>query len=153
VCVQYHNSAIAAEFIIRSISSSVWSYSTITFGCIFIFIAGRHALAPVSVCHWSEFYRQNDSSWVHGSFLQPVLHCVVRNFEYLQNKGNSLWNYAQTLDFKQFRHGNSMILFNKTRPRSSLLTTMSCRSVVASAHTGWAKKSGPQTHDHTSVKY
>jgi len=41
----------------------------------------------------------------HGSFLWPILSCIIRRFGYLQNMATSLWNVAakaQTLDLENF---------------------------------------------------
>jgi len=37
----------------------------------------------------------------HFSFLPPILHCVKRKFEYLQNKGISLWKFVPNSRLRQ----------------------------------------------------
>jgi len=55
-------------------------------------------MAPVSVsvCHKSVFYQKDEQIKLHSgaeaSFNQS-LHCHLRKFVYLQNKGTSLWNF------------------------------------------------------------
>ena len=58
--------------------------------------------------------RKNESScfW-HGSFLQRILHRVLRKSEYLQNKGTSLWNFAANSGLRKFRHGKLIVLSTK----------------------------------------
>jgi len=36
---------------------------------------------------------------------QPILHCVIRKFGYLHNKGTSLRNFAPISGLRKFRHG------------------------------------------------
>ena len=42
-------------------------------------------------------------------FFRPVLHCVLKTFRYLQNKGTSLWNFFLNSGPGKFRHGVSII--------------------------------------------
>ena len=54
--------------------------------------------------------RMKESRWFwHGRFIPPILHCVIRKFMYLQNKGTSLWNFAPNSGLRKFRHGISII--------------------------------------------
>jgi len=61
----------------------------------------------------------------HGSFLWPILSCIIRRFRYLQNMATSLWNVAakaQTLDLENFATVDRVV--NNTRRRSSLWITL-----------------------------
>jgi len=42
-----------------------------------------------------------------GGFFRPVLHCVLRKFRYLQNKGTSLWNFFLNSGLRKYRHSMS----------------------------------------------
>ena len=59
-----------------------------------------------SVRHKPVLYR-NDSTnrdrFCHGTFLSPILHCVIRKFWYLQNNGTSLWNFVVSSWLGKFR--------------------------------------------------
>ena len=52
--------------------------------------------------------QQNRAGFAHESFLQPTLHCVIRKFWYLKNKGTSLWNFAPNSGIKTFHHGETL---------------------------------------------
>jgi len=43
------------------------------------------------------------------NFLPPVLHCAKRKSGYLQNKGNSLWNFVLNSGLIKFRHDISIV--------------------------------------------
>ena len=63
------------------------------------------------VCHKSVIYRNKRTNRVdlgHGSFLRPILQCVVRKFRYLQ-KGTSLWNFFPNSGLWKFRHIMSIV--------------------------------------------
>jgi len=56
--------------------------------------------------------RTDRACFWHGSFLSPVLHCVlgpIRKFKYLQNKGISLWNFVPNSGLGKLRHGTSIV--------------------------------------------
>jgi len=72
----------------------------------------RYDPESVSVCHKSVFYRNgwtNRAGFWHGSFLRPILHCVVKNSGSFENKGISLWNFAPNSGLRKFRHSISII--------------------------------------------
>jgi len=57
---------------------------------------------------------------LHGSFLRPVLHSIVRKFiGAFKNKGTSLWNFAPNSGLRKFRHGISIVerVINLARER------------------------------------
>jgi len=66
----------------------------------------------LSVRHKPGLYRNDltDTAGLGmGASLEPMLHCAVRKFGYLQNKDTSLWNLPQTLlGLRKFRHGKSI---------------------------------------------
>ena len=76
------------------------------------------------VCHKSDFCRNGwkirPAFW-HESFLPPVLHCAIRKFWYLQNKGTSVWNFVPNSGLRKFYHGKSTVL--STGRRSSFSAT------------------------------
>ena len=43
------------------------------------------------------------------TFFRPVLHCALRKFRYLQNKGTFLWNFFLNFGLRKFRHGISIV--------------------------------------------
>jgi len=67
------------------------------------------------------------------SFLPPVLHCVKRTFDYLQNKGTSLWNFVLNSGLRKLRQGISIVetcyqLSSKKGGRSQRDKLGRCRS-------------------------
>jgi len=72
------------------------------------------------------------AGFCHGGFLPPILHRATRKLGYLQNKGTSLWNFSQTLDFENFATAIVDRVVNKTCRRSSLLTASTTVEVSGS---------------------
>jgi len=67
-----------------------------------------------------------------GSFLRPILHCVVRKFGYLQNKGTFLRNFVSNSGLRKFRHGKSIVLSIK------LIDAPACwPHLLRSTRNGW----------------
>jgi len=73
------------------------------------------AMAPclfICTSHKSVFYRMGRAHWSgfwHDSFFQPVLHCVIKKFRYIQKNGTFLWNFFQNSRLRKFRHGISIV--------------------------------------------
>ena len=72
------------------------------------------------------------AGFCHGGFLPPILHRATRKLGYLQNKGTSVWNFSQTLDFENFATAIVDRVVNKTCRRSSLLTASTTVEVSGS---------------------
>jgi len=60
----------------------------------------------LSVCHKSEFCWKGWTNWAgfwHGSFLRPIINCVIRKFAYLQkSRVLPFGTLLQTLDLENF---------------------------------------------------
>ena len=68
-------------------------------------------------------WRDELSCFCHGGFLPPVPHCVMRKFGYIEKIRVLLCGtLPQTLDLENFANQIDRVV-NKTRRRSSLLTT------------------------------
>jgi len=80
------------------------------------FLPCNTMLARYCVCHKSVLCRNcwtnRAASW-HGSFLRPILHYVVRYFQYSKNKGTKLWTCARA----------SWSFYQQTHQQLTLLTT------------------------------
>ena len=96
------------------------------------------------VCHKLVLY-QNDLTvsvgfW-HGSFLGPILNCVIRKFRYLQNKHLPLGTLSQTLDLENFATVSSCRSTKLVCGRAyGLHLRLSSRSLLdaqSSLHVGW----------------
>ena len=66
-------------------------------------------LSVTSRCFIETVGRNNLVFGMGGGFFRPVLHCVLRKFSYLQNKGTYLWNCFLNSGLRKFRHGISIV--------------------------------------------
>jgi len=90
----------------------------------------------LSVRHKPGLYRNDltDTAGLGmGASLEPMLHCAVRKFGYLQNKDTSLWNLPQTLlGLRKFSSRQVDRVVNESRRLWSLwIRPMTVERVVA----------------------
>jgi len=54
--------------------------------------------------------RLNESAcFLVWTLFRPIIHCVIRKFRYLQNKGTSPWDFVPNFGLGIFRHGISIV--------------------------------------------
>jgi len=66
-------------------------------------VLAPHSYGPVSVCLsvclsqvgvLSKVETTDRAGFEHGGFLQPILHCIIRNSSYQLNKGTFFWHFS-----------------------------------------------------------
>jgi len=82
--------------------------------------------ASLSVCHKSVFYQKWWIDRVGFSLcsIHPIPYVLQGNSGISKIKGTFLWNFVQVLDVWNFAMASRSRVVNKTRRRSSLLTTL-----------------------------
>jgi len=107
------NHVIACNFAKYSpILNFFLSQTLFLFVTAFASLYQRNAGWPVSVClsHVGVLSKRlgESSLFEHGTFLPPILHCVLKKFGYLSIQYLP-WNFVINSGFRKFRHGTPIV--------------------------------------------